>query len=295
MIVEQIPVTWGRDDARVQDITARHCVDAPLAQLAVVLAPCALFAEDPDLIDTVGATKEWLDVTHALANEGAYEDGVVMTTMTGGLAAALVKGSVRGVRQLPTMAQIGLLAAGGLVFARATRRGNITAASNRLKSLTGSVFELYWPGFEKFTGWVQTGSSSREQHELAPLTDPALDERVARALAVSPHPMTAPKIAEALGDAGSLTDRTAEVRSVLALYPLTFVEISRWRYQLGSGPTASAALADGEVAKYRANRRRHLSFPAHPANRHRNGAEVAADPAAPPNRGIQSFPPGEWS
>ena len=43
VIVNLVPETWGRRDARVQAVYARDASDGPLAQLAAVVAPCFLF------------------------------------------------------------------------------------------------------------------------------------------------------------------------------------------------------------------------------------------------------------
>lgn len=74
VIVDDVPELWGRRDDRVQAVYARHANDGPIAQLAAVVAPCSLLAEDHDLVDTIGATTNWVQLSHAFANESACGD-----------------------------------------------------------------------------------------------------------------------------------------------------------------------------------------------------------------------------
>lgn len=182
VIADVIPEAWGRSDARVQAVYAAHGNDGPLAQLAATVAPCSLFAEDFDLIDTIGATKNWTPLSHAFANEAAYEQNMIRMLITGQLTGALGSAAVKAALRLPSIVQYVLLVAGGLALTNAHQRGRLRMAGGEIRELIDSVAETYGPGLEQFMSWLENAQEARDEHELAPLSAPAVDEQVARVL-----------------------------------------------------------------------------------------------------------------
>jgi hypothetical protein len=272
LVIVDVPPSWGQGDPRVQAILRRHPADAPLAQLATTLGPCWLLAEDHDLVDTVGATEKWILLSHAFANNSAYEENMTTAIMSGLVVAELGSAVIGGARRLPWLAQLGLLFVGGVSLYEAHRRGHIASAVSGVKSLAGAAADAYGPSLMVFSEWLRTGQMVRDEHEVPPLSTPSLDQRIARVLAVADDPMTAPEVARALDYPGSLATRTADVRDLVALHPRTFVETTRWRYQLGDGPYRPALLNDDEVAVYHSHRRQHLGLPDIGSERHRGSS-----------------------
>lgn len=221
VIVDVIPEAWGRSDTRVQAVYATHVNDGPLAQLAATVAPCSLFAEDSDLINTIGATKNWTPLSHAFANEAAYEQNVIRMILTGQLTGALGGAAVKAALRLPSIVQYVLLVAGGLALTNAHQRGRLRMAGGKVWELMGSVVETYGPSLEQFMSWLDNAQEVRHEHELAPLSTPTVGEQVARVLAVAAEPMSAPEIAQMLNLPGSVGDRTVAVRSALLQHPQT--------------------------------------------------------------------------
>ncbi len=261
LVIVDVPPSWGRNDPRMQTILTRHPADAAVARLATVLGQCWLLAEDHDLVDTVGATEKWIPLAHAFANNSAYEENMTAAMMSSLAVAEIGSALIGGIRRLPWWAQLGLLFAGSAGLFEAHRRGHVTSAASGMKSLAGTAADTYGPSLTMFFEWLRVGQNVCDEHEVLALSTPTLEERTARVLAVADEPMTAPEIARALGHPDSLATRTADVRAVLALRPRTFVETTRWRYQLGAGPYGTPPLNGDEVAAYHSRRRKHLGLP----------------------------------
>lgn len=164
-------------------------------------------------IDTIGATKNWTPLSHAFANEAAYEQNMIRMLITGQLTGALGSAAVKAALRQPSIVQYVLLVAGGLALTNAHQRGRLRMAGGKIRELIDSVAETYGPGLEQFMSWLENAQEARDKHELAPLSAPAVDEQVVRILAVAADPMTAPEITQMLDSPWSLADRTAAVRS----------------------------------------------------------------------------------
>ncbi|WP_437004007.1 PIN domain-containing protein [Streptomyces sp. enrichment culture] len=184
--VNGLPMTAAADKLAQEDLS-----DVGILQLAGVLAPVVLFAEDPDLIRHGIAVPKWRDVRAAVGRIGEAEaamesNGIAVTGAGYGLY-----GAARLARAHPVAATVVAAAAGVYAYRNRTRFTADTRAklarfgTEALKVLT----EPYGQYEQHKPVWTQAERGTAGDDVLS---------QVARLLARSPVPMTRTEILAAL-------------------------------------------------------------------------------------------------
>jgi hypothetical protein len=184
--VNGLPMTPAADKLAQEDLS-----DVGILQLAGVLAPVVLFAEDPDLIRQGIAVPGWRDVRAALGRIGKAEAGMQASgTAVLGTGYGLYS-AARLARAHPVVARIAAATVGAYAYRKRswfnadTRAKLARLGTEALKVLTEPYgqYELHKPG------WTQAERGTAGDDVLS---------QVARLLARTPMPMTRTEILAAL-------------------------------------------------------------------------------------------------
>ncbi|MFJ3673809.1 PIN domain-containing protein [Streptomyces sp. NPDC090106] len=183
--VNGLPMTEAADKLAQEDLS-----DVGILQLAGVLAPVVLFAEDPDLIRHGVAVPKWRDVRAVLGRIGQAEAGMEGSSAVIVGTGYSLYGAARLARAHPVATGI---AAAGAVFYAYLNRSRFTETRAKLARFgTGALtvlsepygqYELHKPG------WTQAQRGTAGDDVLS---------QVARLLARAPQPMTRTDILAAL-------------------------------------------------------------------------------------------------
>ncbi|MFC7266153.1 PIN domain-containing protein [Streptomyces lutosisoli] len=220
--VNGLPMTEAADKLAQEDLS-----DVGILQLAGVLAPVVLFAEDPDLIRHGVAVPKWRDVRAALGRIGKAE-----ADMQG--SSALVVGTGYGLygvarlaRAHPVAASIAVAAAGVYAYRRRSRftadtRAKITRFGTEALKVLAEPYDQYE---QHKPGWTQVERGTAGDDLLS---------QVARLLARAPMPMTRTDILAALPTAVQTPHRRQMdgLGRLLHRFP-AFHEAELGRWQIG--------------------------------------------------------------
>ncbi|AVV46822.1 hypothetical protein C6376_41390 [Streptomyces sp. P3] len=220
--VNGLPMTAAADKLAQEDLS-----DVGILQLAGVLAPVVLFAEDPDLIRQGIAVSGWRDVRAALGRIGKAEAGMQASgTAFVGTGYGLY-GAARLARAYPVAAGIVAAVAGVYAYRNRARFTADTRAklarfgTEALRILTEPYgqYELHKPG------WTQAERGTAGDDVLS---------QVARLLARAPVPMTRTEILAALPESVQTPHRRQMdgLGRLLHRFP-AFHQVGPGRWQLG--------------------------------------------------------------
>jgi hypothetical protein len=220
--VNGLPMTAAADKLAQEDLS-----DVGILQLAGVLAPVVLFAEDPDLIRQGIAVPGWRDVRAALGRIGKAEaDMQASGTAFVGTGYGLY-GAARLARAYPVAAGIVAAVAGVYAYRNRARFTADTRAklarlgTEALRILTEPYgqYELHKPG------WTQAERGTAGDDVLS---------QVARLLARAPVPMTRTEIVNALPESVQTPHRRQMdgLGRLLHRFP-AFHQAEPGRWQLG--------------------------------------------------------------
>jgi hypothetical protein len=220
--VNGLPMTAAADKLAQEDLS-----DVGILQLAGVLAPVVLFAEDPDLIRQGIAVPGWRDVRAALGRIGKAEaDMQASGTAFVGTGYGLY-GAARLARAYPVAAGIVAAVAGVYAYRNRARFTADTRAklarlgTEALRILTEPYgqYELHKPG------WTQAERGTAGDDVLS---------QVARLLARAPVPMTRTEILNALPESVQTPHRRQMdgLGRLLHRFP-AFHQAEPGRWQLG--------------------------------------------------------------
>lgn len=262
--VVDVPETWGREDARVASVAARHPVDAPTARLAAALAPCHALVEDPDLADYgFGVRPEpdsrqsmWLDLAHGSANQAQIDLAGGAVWFPSALGLELVKGAARVVARLPGWAQLALCLAAGAALYWWHTSGRAAQEIGRARTVARRVGDAVLPIAEVI---LDRALAAQETWRSDVVTGGpvSLSERIARRLALADEPMTAAELARLIDWPGPLRARETAIRAELRSCT-AFVQTTRGRWRLGEPASdQESAVTDVQVIDWlrRAHRR----------------------------------------
>ncbi|WP_331731980.1 PIN domain-containing protein [Streptomyces sp. NBC_00989] len=217
-----LPMTAAADKLAQEDLS-----DVGILQLAGLLAPVVLFAEDPDLIRHGIAVPKWRDVRAAVGKIGDAEAGMQAGgTMVAGTGYGLY-GAARLARAHPVATGIAMALVGGYAYVNRDRftpetRAKLTRFGTKVLRVLGEPFaqyELHKPG------WTQAERGAAGDDPLS---------QVARLLARSPVPMTRTEILAALPATVQIPHRRQMdgLGRLLHRFP-AFCQVEPGRWQLG--------------------------------------------------------------
>ncbi|WP_158698037.1 PIN domain-containing protein [Streptomyces prunicolor] len=217
-----LPMTEAADKLAQEDLS-----DVGILQLAGVLAPVVLFAEDPDLIRQGIAVPRWRDVRAAVGKISHAEAGMQAGgTMVAGAGYGLY-GAARLARAYPVVTGIAAVAVGVYVYVNRARftpgtRAKLTRFGTEALRVLGEPFaqyELHKPG------WTQAERGTAGADPLS---------QVARLLARSPVSMTRTEILAALPESAQTPHRRQMdgLGRLLHRFP-AFCQVESGRWQLG--------------------------------------------------------------
>jgi len=222
---------------RSSQISARDASDAPTFALAGLLAPVVVLAPDRDITDLGIATNDWLAVVRAgdeLTFVASSAMGGLFGINLGGYSvAAGAKGMLRAAKH--PLGRIVLGAAA--IYAGITFPRWWPAARTRIPRIMGTV-----SSFLEAVAPIVAVIGEQYQAATAVWSDAAyasesvtLQQQVARALAVSPAPISRTAIAKALLPEGSERTRRALSSELAQLLSSSqaFVSTNQRRWQLG--------------------------------------------------------------
>jgi hypothetical protein len=190
-------------DPRSVALAARDADDAPTASLAELLAPCLVFSNDSDLVDSGIAHRNWGEMMVYALEVGNMHAGVTAVLFLVMLSGAGIYGLTEtAFRRLPRSALIGLLGAGGAFGAGYWRSELGVRHRSNLASVVHRVNEKLLPFLQR----VNECSDLLEQAAFVPDGQPTDVARVARAVAVAPFPL---RPAEISADIGLSTQKVA--------------------------------------------------------------------------------------
>jgi len=230
--VVNVPEWWGQEHIEAQKVGARDPDDQPTARLAAALAPCYVIAEDHDLTDYGFGGRDWLQVTHASANQAYIEWGASAVYLPSRVGIELARGAGQLLGRLPAETKLLLL---WVIFGAAVWLQRDTQAVRHLDRLLGKAAELarrVGPPLAQVATDRRQAMESWDRHAVVASQARPLDEEVARLLAVAPDPLLAVELAHQVGAEGTLHERTTAVRGLLIATP-AFVQVRPSRWELG--------------------------------------------------------------
>ena len=237
--VVDVPETWARQDERVAAVAARHPVDLPTAQLAVALAPCHAFIEDPDMADYgIGnrpdpdsKNSKWLALAHGSANQAQIDLAGSVARVPSVLGVELAKAGAQAAARLPDWAQVAIVIAGGATLYWWQRGGRAAQQLGRAHVVLRRVGDVVLPIAETLLERYAAATAAWNNDVVG--TGPvSLSEKIARRLAVADGAMTAAELAQQIDSPGSVRSRETAIRQELRTC-VAFTEASRGRWQLG--------------------------------------------------------------
>lgn len=235
--VVDVPQWWGAEHLGARRVSASDPDDHPTAQLAVALAPCGVIAEDRDLIDHGFGDQEWLQVTHASANQAYIELWASAVYPPSRAVLELAQGAARLFGRLPQWAQL-LLASVLVAFTVWWQHdGRAVRQMDRVRGGAAELARLVGPPLTQIAQDRDRAVKSWDRHEFTASEPRLVGEQIARLLAVASGPLLAVDLARQVRAGGTtLKERTAVVRRVLAATP-AFIQVSRGRWELGMPAT----------------------------------------------------------
>jgi hypothetical protein len=237
--VVDVPASWGCEDERVAAVAARHSVDLPTAQLAIALAPCHAFIEDPDMADYgIGScpgpgskNSNWLSLAHGSANQAQLDLAGSAARIPSVLGLELAKAGARTVARLPDWAQATLVVLGGVTLYWWQRGGRAAQHLGRARTVLKQVGDVVLPIAETLLERYAAAQEAWE-NDVVDVGPVSLSEKIARCLALADESMTAAELAKEIGGPGSLRSRETAIRQELRTCE-AFTETSRGRWRLG--------------------------------------------------------------
>lgn len=218
-------------------VAERHEADVPTARLTFTLFPCYLLTTDSDLTDNGFGRPDLLPLLHAAANEGHlnYVHQAVAVPLV--LGQALVGGAVRGFGRLPTIAQTGLVIAGGFLVYQWHHDGRLAGRLRQILSVVTDLANLATPPLHQLHQRLSDAKAIWAEYLPYISGTVELSGQIARILASAPdHGVLTGDIARQLDVDGSVKSRTLAVRE--ALYTCeAFTQVSRARWRLGRPAT----------------------------------------------------------
>jgi predicted nucleic acid-binding protein len=219
-------------DARVEVVARRDPDDVPVAQLAVLVAPCLVLTRDRDLLDAGIGEQQWVDALH-LANRLAELE----LMLWGGvqslhISTVLVGLGIRKVASLLARSDVALgLAAGAAAFA-------VVEFRDAMRERGAEVFARFGPGALRVLEGLADLIAQRAEAEtvlrtrlVPPAGAPSAKNALARLLCERAEPRPAAQLHAELQLAGFSPPRTS-VDVMLQSDP-AFVSVRGRGWQLG--------------------------------------------------------------
>jgi hypothetical protein len=230
--------TGGLSTANAGALLARDRSDVPTAALAGLLTPVVVLSSDPDLQETGFAVQKYVQVvessgTLTIVAEGTWAS-IVGLQMVGSATAAAARGIATLARRRD--GQIVLALAVAAIIAGALIRGSRLRDDGKRvgQHLGGFIRNGVYSLLETMA--TAHASANALWDDAAYVTDAAsLQQRVARTLAVSPHPLSRTQLAALLCPDATDAERRRlmrELEAVLRSLP-AFSPASKRRWELG--------------------------------------------------------------
>jgi len=219
------------------EILSRDASDAPTVALAGLLGEVVVAASDADLLDIGVAATNWIatvEAGYSISLAGASAWAGLFTMRVGGYSLAAVgRAAVRAVRY-----PAGQLALAAVILALFLTRRRWVPRTRRSVDDFGpwleSTFESVSPFVEKFMEEYRTADAAWSG-ALFHIKQSGPLQRVAEALASSPHPLTRTQMTPSMCSDATERERRramAELAQLLAAYP-AFVKVNSGNWQLG--------------------------------------------------------------
>lgn len=229
----------GLPTIQANAVLARDPSDVPTMKLASLLAPVVVLASDRDLQDPGIATQKCFQVVEAAGSLTIVAEGTWAGMVAMQAAGAAGQSAVRGIAavarrregQLVLVGLAGAAVIGGALLRRATLREDTRRLGQRL----GAVIKEGVVPFLESMAMVYENAIKVWEAEEYQAKGGSVQQQVARALAVSPHPLNRTQLASLIRPDGTDAERRRLVRdlaSVLAAAP-AFSPVSKRRWELG--------------------------------------------------------------
>jgi hypothetical protein len=228
----------GIPTVQAESVLSRDRSDVPTMQLAGLLAPVVVLASDRDLQDPGIATQKYFQVVDAAGSLTVVAEGTWVGMVAMNAAGVAAQSAVRGVAALARRREGQLVLAGlagAAVVGALVRRTMLRDDARRLGHRFGAVlWDRVVPFMESMAMVYENATKVWEGGEYR-TEGGTVQQQVARALSVSPHPLNRTQLAEHILPDGSDADRRRLVRdlaSVLEAVP-AFSRVSLRGWELG--------------------------------------------------------------
>jgi hypothetical protein len=215
-------------DSRDEQVTDRD--DRPTAVLVSLLAPVVSISRDPDLVSVGLAFDEWLAPVLAGAERGKLADMAFTANIGLNLTIAGAGGLTSALRRWPTAALLLAVVAvmGGIQLVGS---GRVPLGRDDLFAELATLAEATGQKLDTIIEEARTDGRRLDAATVLRVLPPALDERIARILALEPRARTHLELAEELNrTSGLLTPES--VLALLKARPF-FEREGRWAWRLG--------------------------------------------------------------
>jgi hypothetical protein len=213
-----------------RDLLVSDVDDRPTAALLSLLAPAVSISRDPDLVSVGLAFDEWLTPLLAGAKRGQVAEVAFTANLGLNLTVAGAGAAASAARRWPTVALF-LGGLGAIYIAQVVASGRVTLDRDQIQTQVKGLVEAAGQQLEIVIEQAREQGFRLDAATVPRLAPPALDERIARMLALEPRARSHVELAEALRRAGALVTPN-EALGILRGHPF-FESEGRWGWRVG--------------------------------------------------------------
>jgi hypothetical protein len=228
----------GLSTSHATALLERDRSDIPTAALARLLAPAVVLSSDPDLQDTGFAVQKYCRVVDSAGSLTVVAEGTWASMVGVQVMGSATGAAVRGISALARRREGRFLLAvvvGALVIIALLRGSRLRGDGRRFGQRFGGFVQDGVLPFLETTASVHAAANALWDEAAYKFDESSMQQQVARALAVSPHPLNRTQLAGVLLPDGTDAERrrmVSDLAAVLASVP-AFSPASKRRWELG--------------------------------------------------------------